>query len=132
MPEVIHCNPPDTPDVLAKICAETRRTISAQKERVSQKTLETTARGMPAPRGFANALIQSSKQRPPALICEIKKASPSKGLIRGDFDPAILARTYADAGATCLSVLTDAPFFQGKPEDLLAARACVDLPILRK
>jgi len=119
-------------DVLDRICADTRRTVAARRERMPIAALEARAHRMPPTRGFADRLRRAARPGHPALIAEIKKASPSKGLIRADFDPPALARAYRDGGATALSVLTDAPHFQGQDSDLVAARAAVDLPALRK
>ena len=119
-------------DVLARICADKRRHVRTMRHLHPLAELERRAADAAPPRGFRAALEQRIGEGGLALIAEIKKASPSKGLIRADFDPASLARAYADGGAGCLSVLTDEPYFQGKDAYLGQARAAVDLPALRK
>ena len=118
-------------DMLAKICADKRDHIAACKQRRPLAELEAEAREMP-PRGFSTSLKSAVADGGYGLITEIKKASPSKGLIREDFDSAALARAYQAGGAVCLSVLTDGPYFQGRDDDLVQARAACDLPVLRK
>ncbi len=119
-------------DVLNKICADKRDHVAACKQRRPLAELEAGAREMPPPRGFRAGLQAAVGGGGVGLIAEIKRASPSKGLIREDFDPAALARAYQAGGAACLSVLTDEPYFQGRDDDLAQARAAADLPVLRK
>jgi len=119
-------------DILARIMTtKAEEVISAQVERPFA-TVDREARAAAAPRGFANAIRARIGQGRPAVIAEVKRASPSKGVLRAQFDPAAIAASYERAHATCLSVLTDRPFFQGAPEYLVAARGACSLPVLRK
>lgn len=119
-------------DVLARIVDSKRAEVAERRRRRPLSSVMEAAAAMPPPRGFRRRLEAAVAAGRYGLIAEIKKASPSRGLIRADFDPASLARAYRDGGATCLSVLTDAPYFQGSDAHLAEARAAVDLPVIRK
>ncbi|KJH76552.1 MULTISPECIES: indole-3-glycerol phosphate synthase TrpC [Pseudomonas] len=120
------------PTVLENILARKVQEVAERSARVSLAELESLAKAADAPRGFANALIAQAKSKQPAVIAEIKKASPSKGVIREHFVPADIARSYEKGGATCLSVLTDIDYFQGADAYLQQARAACKLPVIRK
>ena len=119
-------------DVLQRILARKQEEVAARREHVSLFELKTRAASMPPLRGFADAIEARIASGQPAVIAEVKKASPSKGVIRAHFDPAAIARSYEAGGAACLSVLTDVDFFQGSDEFLRQARAACALPVLRK
>jgi indole-3-glycerol phosphate synthase len=119
-------------DILAEICDVKRAHVAGLKEQTPPAEIERRAAAGPPPRGFADRLAARADAGEYGLIAEIKKASPSKGLIRDDFAPAALARAYQSGGAACLSVLTDTPYFQGRNDYLTAARMATGLPVLRK
>lgn len=116
-------------NTLDKICADKAEHVAYRKSITTLNDMKYRASDMPLPYGFANAI---KRKTTPALIAEVKKASPSKGLIRADFDPVSIAKIYKDNGATCISVLTDEPYFQGKDEYMVAVKKAVDIPVLRK
>ncbi|AMN77530.1 MULTISPECIES: indole-3-glycerol phosphate synthase TrpC [Pseudomonas] len=120
------------PTVLEKILARKAEEVAERRARVTLAELEAQAKIADAPRGFANALIKQAKEKQPAVIAEIKKASPSKGVIREIFIPEEIAKSYEKGGATCLSVLTDIDYFQGSDLFLQQARAACKLPVIRK
>ena len=119
-------------DILEKILAAKRKEVLAARGELDDAEIRARAAAADPPRGFRTALRRAIDAGRPAVIAEIKRASPSRGLIRADFDPARIAAGYAANGASCLSVLTDRVFFGGSPEDLRAARAACGLPVLRK
>jgi indole-3-glycerol phosphate synthase len=119
-------------DILARILSTKAAEIAAARADLPLESVRARARAMPPARDFVAALRAKIAAGEPAVIAEIKRASPSRGVLREDFDPAAIAQSYAAHGAACLSVLTDRQFFQGAPEHLLAARAASGLPVLRK
>jgi len=119
----------DAPDVLKRIAAYKADEVAALREDCTIEELRDIAQSLPRPRGFTQAIQNTSGS---ALICEVKKASPSKGIIREDFDAVAIAQSYAEGGAACLSVLTDGPGFQGSNAIFKQVRGATDLPLLRK
>jgi indole-3-glycerol phosphate synthase len=121
-----------TPDILLKILTRKKAEIAARKNLVTSSQLQAGLPFASAPRGFIQSLRDKNEQGLSAIIAEIKKASPSQGVIRENFDPVEIAQSYANAGAACLSVLTDVDFFQGHDDYLVAARNACSLPVIRK
>ncbi|MBD3610276.1 MAG: indole-3-glycerol phosphate synthase TrpC [Gammaproteobacteria bacterium] len=122
----------DTPDILKKIIARKWEEIEERSQQVSLDELKTLCKSAPAPRGFVASIEKRISNGEPGVIAEIKKASPSKGVIREDFDPESIAKSYEAGGAACLSILTDVDYFQGATQYLIDARAAVSLPVIRK
>ncbi|WP_027966306.1 indole-3-glycerol phosphate synthase TrpC [Halomonas halocynthiae] len=120
------------PTILTRIMARKDAEVAERRLAVSEAELLRLADQQSAPRGFVAALVERIAEHDPAIIAEIKKASPSKGVIRDDFSPGNIARQYAESGAACLSVLTDADFFQGHEDFLIEAREACSLPVIRK
>ncbi|MCB9989154.1 MAG: indole-3-glycerol phosphate synthase TrpC [Rhodospirillales bacterium] len=118
--------------VLDQICDKKRAHIRTRMAQMPLPDLKLKIKEIPTTIGFKNNILSKKSQGQPALIAEVKKASPSKGVIRADFDPVEIATTYEQAGATCLSVLTDEPYFQGHDDYLVAVKAAVKIPVLRK
>ncbi|MCP1314897.1 MULTISPECIES: indole-3-glycerol phosphate synthase TrpC [unclassified Halomonas] len=123
---------PATPTILSRILARKDEEVALRRQAVSEEDLLALAEKQSAPRGFVAALNRRIAAGDPAIIAEVKKASPSKGVIRDAYDPAAIATSYEAGGAACLSVLTDADFFQGHEDDLIAARSACALPVIRK
>jgi indole-3-glycerol phosphate synthase len=122
----------DTPTVLKKILARKHEEVAERRRKLAFSDLEARASAQPAARGFVEAVAEQVEGGRPAVIAEVKKASPSQGVIRANFDPVAIAKSYEKAGATCLSVLTDIDFFQGSDAYLQSARGACSLPVLRK
>jgi len=121
-----------TPDILKKIVARKQEEISESIKRLPIEKMIELANSADTPRGFFNSLNKKVKERQSGIIAEIKKASPSKGVLRENFEPVEIAKSYEDGGASCLSILTDRDFFQGDPLYLIKARAAVSIPVIRK
>ncbi|MFG6668035.1 indole-3-glycerol phosphate synthase TrpC [Halomonas sp. HNIBRBA4712] len=121
-----------TPTILTRILARKEEEVATREKAVPERDLLALAEQQSAPRGFIAALDRRIAAGDPAVIAEVKKASPSRGVIREAFDPAAIAQSYEAGGAACLSVLTDADFFQGHEDDLIAARNACQLPVIRK
>ena len=120
------------PTILKNILQRKQEEVASRKKQRSISELEKVIKGIDKPRGFTRAIVKQIKRKRPAVIAEIKKASPSKGLLRENFHPGNIAQSYAENGATCLSVLTDIDFFQGHDDYLKEARAACSLPVIRK
>ncbi len=121
-----------TPDILKKIVARKHEEIAESINRISFEQMAELAENADTPRGFYNSLNEKVLKRQSGIIAEIKKASPSKGILRENFDPVEIAKSYEDGGASCLSILTDRDFFQGDPLYLIKARSAVSIPVIRK